>query len=211
MYIGQDYISNKYIESKFLAERAILEAAAEDDLDVKIMRVGNLMARSYDSKFQKNYDSNAFVNSLKSFVTIGKMPKSASEEELQFSPIDLTAKSIVMLSKTPKECKVFHPITDKLVTYSELVDVFNNLGLNVEIVDDEVFDQSLNNILNDESKQDGLFGIATELNDEDECIPIGREYTLNVLSELGFEWSETTENYLFEFIRILKELGFFNV
>ena len=211
LYIGQDYISNKYIESKFLAERAILEAAAEDDLDVKIMRVGNLMARSYDSKFQKNYDSNAFVNSLKSFVTIGKMPKSASEEELQFSPIDLTAKSIVMLSKTPKECKVFHPITDKLVTYSELVDVFNNLGLNVEIVDDEVFDQSLNNILNDESKQDGLFGIATELNDEDECIPIGREYTLNVLSELGFEWSETTENYLFEFIRILKELGFFNV
>ena len=47
LFIGQG-IDNQYLNSKFLAERAVLEAAIDDDLEVKIMRVGNLMARSSD-------------------------------------------------------------------------------------------------------------------------------------------------------------------
>ena len=50
LFIGQG-IDNQYLNSKFLAERAVLEAALDDDLDVKIKRVGNLMARSSDSEF----------------------------------------------------------------------------------------------------------------------------------------------------------------
>ncbi|WP_406534985.1 amino acid adenylation domain-containing protein [Methanobrevibacter sp.] len=211
LFIGQDYVSNKYVESKYLAERSILESVADDDLDVKIMRVGNLMARSYDSRFQQNFDTNAFINSLKSYVTIGKVPESVSQEELEFSPIDLTAKAIVMLSKTPKDCTVFHPATNRIVTFAQLVDVFNKLDLNVEIVDDEIFNETLNDILMDESKQEGLFGIGTELNDEDVFIPVDKEYTLKVLSEFGFEWPQTSEKYLSDFINSLKGLGFFNI
>ncbi|WP_458405069.1 amino acid adenylation domain-containing protein [Methanobrevibacter sp.] len=215
LYIGQDYISNKYVESKFLAERAILESAINDNTDVKIMRVGNLMARSYDSKFQINYETNAFMNSLESFVTLGKISRSISVEELEFSPIDLTAKAIVMLAKTPKECVVFHPATNKYVTYAQLANVFNKLDLNLEIVDDEVFNQSLKDILKDESKQKGMFGLTTILNDDNELVndylPADKEYTLEVLSELGFEWPETSEKYLFEFIKILKEMEFFKI
>lgn len=81
LYIGQDYISNKYVESKFLAERAVFESAINDNADVKIMRVGNLMARSYDGKFQINYETNAFMNALKSFVTLGKISKSMAHDK----------------------------------------------------------------------------------------------------------------------------------
>ena len=211
LYIGQDYISNKYVESKFLAERAILDSAINDDAYVKIMRVGNLMARSYDSKFQINYETNAFINSLKSFITLGKISESMSQDELEFSPIDLTAKSIVMLSKTPKDCIVFHPATNQRVTYEELVDVFNELNLNMEIVDDETFDKSLTEILKDESKQKGMFGLTTILNDDDEYLPADTEYTLQVLSGLGFEWPKTSKKYLFEFIKILKVMEFFKI
>ena len=134
-----------------------------------------------------------------------------SQDELEFSPIDLTAKSIVMLSKTPKDCIVFHPATNQRVTYEELVDVFNELNLNMEIVDDETFDKSLTEILKDESKQKGMFGLTTILNDDDEYLPADTEYTLQVLSGLGFEWPKTSKKYLFEFIKILKEMEFFKI
>lgn len=215
LFIGQDFISNKYVESKFLAERAILESAIKDNADVKIMRVGNLMARSYDSKFQINYKTNAFIKLLKSYVTLGMISESISHEEMEFSPIDLTAKSIVMLSKTPKDCTVFHPATDKLVRFTKLVDVFNKLNLNVEIVDDEKFKQSLNDILKDESRQEGMFGIATLLNEDnglgDEYLPADKEYSVKALSELGFKWPETSEEYLSGFIKLLKDLNFFKI
>ena len=215
LFIGQDFISNKYVESKFLAERAILESCVNDNADVKIMRVGNLMARSYDSKFQINYETNAFIKLLKSYVTLGKISESISQEEMEFSPIDLTAKSIVMLSKTPKDCTVFHPATDNLVKFTKLVDVFNKLNLNMEIVDDEKFKESLNDILKDESRQEGMFGLATLLNDDDglgeEYLPADKEYTKKVLSELGFEWPQPSEEYLSGFIKLLKDLDFFKI
>ena len=211
LYIGQDYISNKYVESKFLAERAVFESAINDNTDVKIMRVGNLMARSYDGKFQINYETNAFMNALKSFVTLGKISKSMAQDKMEFSPIDLTAKSIVMLAKTPKDNIVFHPATHQRVTYEELVDVFNELNLNMEIVDDEAFDKSLMEILKDESKQKGMFGLTTILNDEDVYLPADTEYTLKILSELGFEWPKTNKKYLSMFINNLINLEFFKI
>ena len=211
LFINQR-IDNKYVESKFLAERAVLEAAINDDLDVKIMRVGNLMARSYDGQFQKNYDTNGFVNNLKSFVTIGKMPISKEKSKLGLSAIDITAKSVIALSKTPKGCCIFHPYSNHYTTYHNFVNVFNQLGLNIEFCTQESFDKSLNEIFGDESKRDGIFGLVTRLDSSDikhEYISSDNEYTLKVLSDLGVEWPEITEKYLYDFIKGLKDLNFF--
>ena len=126
LFIGQA-VDNQYLNSKFLAERAVLEAAVEDDLDVKIMRVGNLMARSDDGEFQINFISNGFVNRLKAFVTLGKMPYSLLSSVDELSPIDVTAKSIVELSKTPKECVVFHPYQHHTICFGDIIDIINSL------------------------------------------------------------------------------------
>ena len=213
LFINQ-IIDNKYVESKFLAEREVLEAAINDGLDVKIMRVGNLMARSYDSMFQINYDTNAFVNNLKSFVTIGKMPSSYSKLDVNLSPIDINAKSIIALSKTPNNCRIFHIYPNHNTNYEALVNVFNQLGLNIEFSNRELFDKHLNNIMGDKSKQDGIFGLVTRLNTSDVkygSISPDNEYTLKVLSELGIKWPNITEKYLYDFIKMLKENNFFKI
>ena len=211
LFIGQD-ISNKYVESKFLAERAILEAVINHDIDVKIMRVGNLMARSYDGKFQRNYKTNAFVNRLRALTIIGKMSESISQQELEFCPIDLTAKAIVLLAKTPKDCVIFHPFTDKHVIFKNLVPVFDKLNLNVEFCSDEEYNQILNKFLKDKSKQEDVFSLITYSDNEgtqSEFISANNDYTSDVLSYLGFEWSQTSEKYLFEFMNFLYGLDFF--
>ena len=70
LYFGQ-YLDNRYVHSKFLAERIILEAVAHHGLNAKIMRVGNLAARSYDGEFQANFQSNSYMGRLKVFSMLG--------------------------------------------------------------------------------------------------------------------------------------------
>ena len=213
LFINQ-IIDNKYVESKFLAERKVLESAINYDLDVKIMRVGNLMARSYDGLFQRNYDTNAFINNLKSFVTIGKMPLSFANYEVELSAIDITAKSIISLSKTPKGCCIFHPFTNKQTTYRNVVDVLNSFGLNIELCDEDSFNKSLNEIFNDKTKHEGIFGLVTRLNNSEvkyEYILADNDYTSKLLLEFGVKWPEINEKYLHDFIKLLIDLDFFKI
>ena len=209
LYIGQNYVDNEYVESKFLAERAVLEYKVNYDLDVKIMRV-NVM--SYDSRFEDNYDTNPFIESIKSFVAIGKVPKSYLDDEITLSPIDSTAKSIVILSKTPKECTIFHPFNNNSFTFNDIVNVCNKLGLSLEIVDDEVFRDDFSNILSNETKQDGLFGIVSKLNRNnvlEDSIRLNNDYTMEVLSAFNFKWPEMSEEHLFDLITSYMRKGFF--
>ena len=209
LYIGQNYVDNEYVESKFLAERAVLEYKVNYDLDVKIMRV-NVM--SYDSRFEDNYDTNPFIESIKSFVAIGKVPKSYLDNEITLSPIDSTAKSIVILSKTPKECTIFHPFNNNSFTFNDIVNVCNKLGLSLEIVDDEVFRDDFSNILSNETKQDGLFGIVSKLNRNnvlEDSIRLNNDYTMEVLSAFNFKWPEMSEEHLFDLITSYMRKGFF--
>ncbi len=213
LYIGQG-MDNPYINSKFLAERAVLEAAIEDDLDVKIMRAGNLMARSSDSEFQINFESNAFINSLKSFVILGKMPYGMLSEEVEFSQIDITAKSIVALAKTPKECRVFHPYNSHKVTFADIIEIIKPLGLDIEPCENEEYEHVLNDALSDKSKQEGIFGIITALGSDNiktKWIPVDNDYTTQVLYRLGINWPMISREYIYTFAEYLNDLDFFSV
>ena len=94
------------------------------------------MARDNDSEFQINFDSNGFINRLKAFVIIGVMPYSMLSNTVEFSPIDVTAKSIVALAKAPKECRVFHPYQHHTICFGDIIDIIEPLGLNIGEVSD---------------------------------------------------------------------------
>ena len=212
LYIGQR-VDNQYLGSKFLAERAVLQAACDDQLDVKIMRVGNLMARTSDSEFQINFSSNGFINRLKSFVTIGKFPYTMLNNNFELSQIDTTAKSIVGLSKTPKDCVVFHPYNNHFVTYADLLNIFKSLDIDIEIVDPEEYERAFNEIMKDESKQEGLSGFITSIGEGKEkkiWVKDENEYTIQVSHLLGINWPLISEDYIYNFIRFLKDLEFFD-
>lgn len=211
LYIGQG-TENQYVRSKFLAERAVLEAAIEDNLSVKIMRVGNLMARSDDGEFQINFATNGFINRLKAFVTLGKMPYSLLSSADELSPIDVTAKSIVELSKTPKECVVFHPYQHHTICFGDIIDIIRPVGLEIEAVEEDVYDEFLNQAFNDKDKQEGISGLITSAGGgtmKKVWIGAENEYTIQVLYRLGVKWPIISEEYVYNFIKYLNDLAFF--
>ena len=212
LFTGQT-LENQYINSKFLAERAVLEAAAKDDLNVKIMRVGNLMARSSDSEFQINFESNGFINRLKAFVTIGKMPYAKLSESVEFSPIDITAKSILALSKTPKECLVFHPYNYHRILFGDILNIIEDLDLNIKPSEEDEYQEALNEAFKDKSKQEGVRGLITSVGEgyiKRVWVPVENNYTAQILYRLGVAWPLISEEYIYMFVKYLKDLNFFN-
>ena len=205
-------MDNAYIISKFLAERAVLEAAVEDDLNVKIMRVGNLMARSSDSEFQINYESNGFINRLKAFATVGKVSYDKLDQLVEFSPIDITAKSIVNLAKTPKDCVMFHSYNSHSIRFSDVIEIIKDLDMVIEYCEEEEYQKELNAALQDKNRQDALSGIITNVGEgqiKSVWIPVTNDYTTQALYRLGIVWPLIDNEYIYNFIKHLLEVGFF--
>ena len=192
---------------------AVLEAAAEDDLTVKIMRVGNLMARSEDGEFQINFKSNGFINQLKAFITVGRMPYSMLNDADELSPIDVTAKSIVELSKTPKECVVFHPYQHHTICFGDIMDIIRPLGLEIDAVEEEEYEYYLNEVLKDEERQEGVSGLITSIGSgkfRKVWIDAENDYTIQVLYRLGVKWPIISEEYIYNFVEFLNDMAFFD-
>ena len=53
LFFGQN-LDNKYLQTKFRAEQAVLRAVIQEELNGRIIRVGNLMSRCEDGAFQIN-------------------------------------------------------------------------------------------------------------------------------------------------------------
>ena len=78
LYGGQ-YLGNQYTHSKFLAERVVLQAVAENGLVAKVIRVGNLSARSTDGEFQINFSTNAFMGRIKVYNMLATISNGRSD------------------------------------------------------------------------------------------------------------------------------------
>ena len=64
------YLQKKEISPALRVALGVLGAAG-DGLDVKIIRVGNLMGRQSDGEFQINSITNSFVKSLRAYAALG--------------------------------------------------------------------------------------------------------------------------------------------
>jgi len=219
LYWGQD-LSNKYLNSKFLAERMVLEKALSG-LNVKIIRVGNLMGRDSDGVFQKNFDTNAFLNNIKAIKNLKATIAPISEEMVELSPIDYVAKATLELAKTPKECTVFHAVSDKLIPNRDIFDVIGSFGYPIEEVSPEEFKEIYEQNMNENIQ--GMITADLSINDFDldedadieeyeddsgELVMI--DQTLEILDSLGFSWPECDKDYLTRFMNYLNEVHYFD-
>ena len=203
-------MENKYICSKFLAERMVLEAATKG-LSVKIMRLGNLMGRYSDGVFQKNYDTNAFLNNLKAINKLKAINTVMADSQTDMSQIDCVAKGILELSKTPEKSRVFHCMNNRYIPLRNIVDVLNTYGNGIEEVDGSKFRE-----IYEENMNENIRGIITaditadELDEEDDFEEnIKLDQTTEILHSLGFDWPEPDEKYLKRLIDYLNELNYF--
>ena len=209
LYYEQD-LENKYVCSKFLAERAVLQVATKG-LSVKIIRVGNLMSRYSDGVFQKNYDTNAFLNNLKAIKKLGAMNPTMANEKVDMSQIDYVAKGILALCKTPDKSRVFHCMNNHYISHSDIVDALNAYGYGIAEVDFKEFKQIYEHNINE-----NIQGIITadfsiddfdEEDDFEENVEI--EQTVDILQSLGFDWPEPDKEYLKRLFDYLNKFDYF--
>jgi amino acid adenylation domain-containing protein len=213
LYDGQ-YLGNQYIHSKFLAERIVLQSIVEKGLSAKVIRVGNLAARTSDGEFQINFSTNSFMGRIKVYNMLGCFPYSLYESKVEFSPIDETAHTIILLSSTPKECCLFHSYNSHTQFLGDVLSGFNKLGADIRLVEDEEYNATMESAGNDPQKaktlssllayQDLAHGMKVSE------VPVSNPYTTQVLYRLGFKWSPTTWDYVDRMLSAISGLGFFD-
>lgn len=213
LYLGQ-YLGNKYIYSKFIAERLILEAVALRGLSAKIMRVGNLAARSTDGEFQVNFSTNSFMGRIKVFNMLGCCPHDMRDNAVEFSPINEVSQAIVLLSHTPKCCCVFHPYNNHAVLFGDVLSELKCVGEGVEFVDGEEFARRMELAKEDPDKARELSSLLAyqDMAHGRKTSDVTRQniYTMQVLYRMGYSWSHTTWDYIDRFLKAIAGMGFFD-
>ena len=212
LYMGQ-YLGNKYIYSKFMAERLILDAVALHGLNAKIMRVGNLAARSTDGEFQANFSTNSFMGRIKVYNMLGCCPYSMRNKQVEFSPINEVSDAIVRLATTPKECTVFHPYNIHGQFLGDVLQGLTSVGEGIRFVEQEEFAEAMEQAKDDPQKarqmasllayQDMAHGQKTS------DVTRHNDYTIQVLYRLGFAWSPTSWDYVERMLTAIGGFGFF--
>lgn len=107
--IGQNWQDNEYVRSKFLAEEHIRKEMAKG-LKAKIYRVGTLVGRSRDGRFQINPETNAFFHDIVGMKTIRALPSGFASRKLDLTPVDHCAAAIVALADS--SMTTFHVMGD---------------------------------------------------------------------------------------------------
>ena len=211
-WFGQ-FLDNRYIHSKFLAERLVLDAVAHHGLSAKVMRVGNLAPRSYDGEFQVNFNSNSFMGRLKVFYTLGCCPYDLYGESTEMSPIDQTAKAVVLLASTPKECTVFQPFNDHAELLGDVLQLMEKVGREMRFVEDDEFEQAVTIAGQDPEKAKLLSAIMAyqDMAHGQKVAIIERDnrYTCSILHRLGFHWKDTAWDYVERMLTAIGGFGYF--
>ena len=202
-YIGQNYKDNVYVRTKFEAENEMFKAMNEG-MNINIFRVGNLMQRLSDGKFQINKFDNAYFKRIYGFIKIGKLPKNLLAQLLEFTPIDSCAEAIVSLMNYRN--KVFHLLNPNLVTITELNNALSKYEVSIEFVSPTEF----NRFIQEDDNLNYLQNFITDLNNTrklnyDTSITINDNLTREYLKSNGFKWPKIDENYLDLFIKNLLE------
>jgi thioester reductase-like protein len=212
-WFGQ-FLDNRYIHSKFLAERIVLDAVAHHGLNGKVMRVGNLAPRSYDGEFQANFNSNSFMGRLKVFYTLGCCPYDGYDELTEMSPIDETAKAVVLLATTPKGCTIFQPFNNHTELFGDLLQRMSKVGKEIRFVEGDEFEKALAEAGQDPEKAKLLSAMMAyqDMAHGQKAVFINRDnrYTCAVLHRLGFQWSDTAWDYVERLLTAISGFGFFD-
>ena len=197
--IGQLTETNGYVHTKFLAEQHVLKAIDEKNLDAKIMRLGNLMSRSSDGEFQMNFTTNNFFRTLWAYAALGCVPVSALDEKVEYSPINETAKALLLLAETGRQFTVFHPYNSHTVEMGDIIESMNLVGFPIKTVGDDMFYERLKTAMADEKLATTVSPLLVYENEDDQSLretQADNSFTIKALYRLGFKWSLTDMEYL---------------
>ncbi len=206
-----DDMGNKYAKSKYQAELRVFDAIEDKGLRAKVIRVGNLMGRYSDGEFQANMDTNMFIRGLRGFYIMGKYPISHMTDPMRFSPIDCTARAVVLLAGTNDKFTAFNADNRYGFDEMKIIDACNKNGINIVPEEDDKYYEEFRAKLADDKINSGLNGLAAYDIVGVHAVDTDNLFTANILYRIGFSWPLVDDSYLNRAINSLKTLGFFEL
>ncbi len=209
-YINQ-IIDNVYVKSKFEAEKLII-SELQNGLDGYILRIGNLMGRYSDGKFQQNIEENAYINRLLSFIRIRNVPKYFIEHTLEFTPVDCCADAIIkLLTHKTSYNRIFHLHDNNRILIKDLLNIFEKKYFKINEISTKEFNQLINSLLKSNNSSKYLSGLISDFDKEGNLnyvqkIQVVSEFSNSYLKKLNFMWPKIEELYIFKFLEYLKSL-----
>jgi len=215
LFIGQDYQGNVYIRSKFEAECRMLEAV-KAGLDGTIYRIGLLTGRQSDGKFQYNMDENAYYRKLKSIFHLQCLPEQVMQNALEFTPVDACAQALVAIWKTSRpKSLVYHLYNHKMLTIQEFAKTTATWGTHIKKVSMDEFMDAITSISKTEQGRQALNGIVTDVISGElsfaAAVQVDSSPSIRYLKEVGFEWPEISEAYLWKTFKYIEKVGYFRI
>ena len=212
LYINQD-LSNIYINTKFIAERLILENILNNNLNAKIIRVGNITNRYSDGAFQINISENAFLNRIHSFIQIGYAPNSLKNTPIEFTPVDICANAIVNIAKYDNPFTVFHVFNNNFITFEKLVKTLKSLNITLEFIEDNIFNKKIKELSKNDATKHVLSGIINDFSKNKKLeyvtnIKMENKFTNKYLRRILFQWPKINEKYIRKYVAYLKSIKY---
>ena len=210
-YINQS-LDNVYVRSKFEAEKLVLQYINKG-LNGYICRVGNLMSRYNDGKFQSNVNENAFIGRLISLSKIGCIPDYLLNTYMEFTPIDCCAQAIIKLLQYPtNENRIFHLYNNNHVNIQDFINVLKKYTT-VNIVDNEEFLKKVDKLLTQKDFSNILSGVLRDFDENKKLVyeskvKLDAEFSNKYLSKIKFKWPKIDNIYLEKFIDYFYSIGY---
>lgn len=203
--VGQDFL-NEYERCKFLAEGIVRELAYRGH-SAFIYRSGNVTGHSQTAMFQRNANANRWVQCINAIAHAGYAP-AQYDEPLVLSPVDIVARGIVSLSLDPSlRSGTYHVDSPYAISSDLFVASLQDLGIPIK----RVRARSLKDALERSGKTTqaevalGLFWASREARN----LTYDHSRTLSRLQEHRVEFSQLSRDWVFEFVRRLKDRGLF--
>lgn len=211
LYVRQP-LDNVYIRSKFEAEKVVIKYILQG-LDGYILRVGNLMNRNSDGKFQSNVDENAYISRLISYTKIGYISDYVANTDMELTPVDACAEAIIKIIQYPsKDNRIFHVVDNNYIQTNEFIEILKRY-INLKIVTEEEFTNQINKLYKKKNSSDILSGILRDFDSDGKLlretkIKFNCDFTVDYLKRTGFNWPEINEEYIMKFLKYFKENGY---
>lgn len=185
-------LENIYIKTKFEAEQLVAESINEGNT-ATIFRLGNIMWRKRDGKFQLNEQSNAFITKLKTIIQYKVVLDNIMEYKTDISPVDLCATAIVKILLNNK-LNIYHIENNNKISISDLVNILNDIGYSIKVVDKETYKKKIVTDLEDKNELIAL------LENEVQTKNIDSSTSYTYLENENFKWNDITKEYIKKYI-----------
>jgi len=91
--------------------------------------MGNLIGRHINGYFQQDEDENSLFSTIRSMMVPGAPVEDLYKKEIEFSPVELSARTVVEILETQEVTnKIFHIYNDKKIKMRDLKGILQNIN-----------------------------------------------------------------------------------